>query len=529
MNSLLQDYSDNQAELRPDADAIVMGQRNVPYGELARSSNRLARLLVEAGCRPGDRVCLMLPKSPEAIMAIVAILKSGCVYVPLDTGSPPARLARVIRSSAPTLLLASGSVSEKLAVVLERLSAEEGPGVGWLGTGSEGHHPGVDVRFAMDDLLAMPDEALARRVQSSSPAYILFTSGSTGEPKGVVVTHANVIHFVEWATSYFRLEGSDRISGHSPLHFDLSVFDVFGAFSAGAQLFPVPPELNLDPSRLAGFIRSNRLTQWFSVPSILSYLIKFGVVTPDDFPRLKRLIWCGEPFPTPRLREWMELLPHVTFTNLYGPTETTIASSYYTVPECPPSDASEIPIGRACPGEELLVLDGDLVPVGPGEVGDLYISGAGLSLGYWRDADRTSEAFGTRSTEHDVRLYRTGDLAHVGDDQLIYLHGRTDSQIKSRGYRIELGEIEAAVHTLDLTESAVVAVQTNGFEGYSICCAYSTPPHANVTAAGIRSALSELLPTYMLPSRWMELDALPRNANGKIDRPALRAVFGAVG
>jgi len=247
---------------------------------------------------------------------------------------------------------------------------------------------------------------------------------------------------------------------------------------------------------------------------------------------LKRLLWCGEVFPTPALRHWMRRLPHVKFTNLYGPTEATIASSYYTVPALPPHDDSPIPIGTPCVGEELLVLDDDLRPAPPGEVGDLFIGGVGLSPGYWRDEQKTNEVFIPRpgaspgSTDANDRIYKTGDLAKVGADGLVYFLGRADSQIKSRGYRIELGEIETALNALGLLrECAIVAVNAGGFEGATICCAYAPLPGADSDPATLRQALGKSLPSYMLPSRWMNFERLPQNANGKIDRRALRDQF----
>ena len=224
----------------------------------------------------------------------------------------------------------------------------------------------------------------------------------------------------------------------------------------------------------------------------------------------------------------MARLPHVTFTNLYGPTETTIASSYYTVPTCPEDDGVAIPIGTPCAGEELLVLSEKLRPVSPGEVGDLYIRGVGLSPGYWRDPEKTRAAFipNPMSSDPADRLYRTGDLAKIGADGLVYFLGRADSQIKSRGYRIELGEIEAALNAMSfLQECAVVAIPTDGFEGTVICCAYVPRPAHSVTPAGVRKELAKVLPSPMLPSRWMAFERLPRNANGKFDRRQLQEAF----
>jgi non-ribosomal peptide synthetase component F len=332
-----------------------------------------------------------------------------------------------------------------------------------------------------------------------------------------------VLQFIRWAVRYFAIDSTDRLSGHTPLHFDLSVCDMFSAFAAGAELHLVPSALNLLPNKLAQFIRDRQLTQWFSVPSVLHLMAKFDLIQRGDFPSLRRVLWCGEVLPTPALMYWMERLPHTAFTNLYGPTETTIASSYYTVPSLPADPHQAIPIGRPCAGETLHVLDEQLRPVEIGEMGHLFIGGGGLSPGYWRDETKTRVAFLPRP---EGRLYRTGDLAKVGEDGLIYFLGRADSQIKSRGYRIELGEIETCLHGLGLLqESAIVAVPTDGFEGMAICCAYVPLSGSDSSPAIIRQRLATQLPAYMLPSRWMIFSDLPKNANGKIDRPRLRDMF----
>src|SRR5262249_38511973 len=329
--------------------------------------------------------------------------------------------------------------------------------------------------------------------------------------------------FIDWATAYFDFTSDDRISAHPPLHFDLSVFDIFGAFAAGAELH-LPAFLNFVAASRAGFIRSSELTQWFSVPSALNYMAKFDVVQHGDFPKLKRVLWCGEVLPIPTLRYWMQRLPAVQFTNLYGPTEATIASGYYTVPSIPEENES-IPIGRPCEGESLLVLDETLRPVPQETIGGLYIGGVGLSPGYWKDEEKNRTAF-LDGPNGFGRIYKTGDLAKVGRDGLIYFAGRADSQIKSRGYRIELGEIEAALNRIeDLKESAVVAIPTTGFEGALICCAFAPVQGARVTIITLREVLRNTLPDYMLPGRWLPMDRLPKNANGKIDRPLLKQLF----
>ncbi len=524
---LLQHWVTEQAERRPDAVALVMNEERVNYGQLEESSNRLARLLKAAGCERGDRVCFLIPKSPAAYISMLGILKADCIHVPLDTSSPAPRLAKIVESCEPRFILAAGPVVKLLDDLLAIVSVSGSISIGWMGDGApEGRN--FEVRFARGDLESYSGAPLDYQNRREDPAHILFTSGSTGAPKGVVITHSNVIHFIEWANRYFGVCSSDRLSAHPPLHFDLSTFDMFGAFAAGAELHLVSPALNLLPNKLADFIRTSELTQWFSVPSILSYMAKFDVVAFNDFPTLKRVLWCGEVFPTPPLIYWMKRLPKVSFTNLYGPTEATIASSYYTVPKCPEDERAAIPIGTACDGEELLTLDDDLRPVPQGEIGNLYIRGVGLSPGYWRDREKTDSVFlpNPHSSDAADRIYKTGDLAKVGDDGLVYFLGRADSQIKSRGYRIELGEIETALNAIEgLKECAVVAINSDGFEGATICCAFAPQPGAQITPNILREKLSKVLPNYMMPSKWMAFDKLPQNANGKIDRPKLRERF----
>ncbi len=530
MKARLQDWLITQAERRPEAPAIVFHGRPTSYGALEQASNRLARALRAAGCVRGDRVALLLPKSPQALVAMFGVLKADCIYVPIDTSSPPARTERIIQLCECRCLLAEQSTGGLVNQLAARGGAESSarvfPRVLWMDSGAS--LPGVRAPFFWDDVETLCGAPVDSRNSDADPAHILFTSGSTGVPKGVVITHSNVIHFVRWAVQYFGMGPNDRISGHPPLHFDLSTFDVYGTIAAGAQIHLLPPEVSLLPHRLADFIRDSELTQWFSVPSALLPIAKFDVLRPHDFPALRRLLWCGEKFPVPALMYWMRRLPRVSFVNLYGPTEATIASSYYRVPQCPVDDQAEIPIGGACDGEALLVLDDQLSPAAPGEIGDLYISGVGLSPGYWKDPEKTAEVFrlNPHSSNPMDRLYKTGDLARIGSDGLIYLVGRSDSQIKSRGYRIELGEIEAALHAIpDLQDAAVVALDSAGADAKTICCAYVPPPGVELTPTALKERLGRVLPRYMIPERWLILKSMPHNGNGKADRTLLKEMF----
>jgi amino acid adenylation domain-containing protein len=525
MRTLLQHQVSERAQSLPETTALVWKDVRMTYGELEETSNRLASLLVDAGCEPGERVGLLMPKRPMAIVGMLGALKAGAIYVPLDPSDPGQRLARTLAAADCRWVLAAGRGGWALQEALSHAQLARAPLVGWLDE-ERASAPAPGAVFELADLAAFAPRQPAIS-KPSEVAHILFTSGSTGTPKGVMVTHAGIGQFLRWANSYFGISGQDRISQHAPLRFDISTFDIFGALWAGAEVHLVPPELNLLPHKLAALIRDARLTQWFSVPAVLNLLAKFDAVREHDFPELRRMLFAGEVLPTPTLIYLMQRLPHVRFTNLYGPTETTISSSFHTI-ETIPGERDAIPIGIACDGEELRVLDEQLQPVPDGQTGDLYIGGAGLSPGYWRDPDKTRKAFIADPTDPggSSRIYRTGDRARREPDGLHYYCGRADTQVKSRGYRIELGEIEAALHTLpELLESAVVAVPSTGFEGTTVCCAYVPAPGAEPGLEQLRTGLAQRVPGFMLPASWQRYDRLPRNPNGKVDRPLLAEAF----
>ena len=527
MARLLLDYVTEQAALRPEATAVVMRGERASYLEIEQQSNQLAHLLKDLKVGRGDRVCLLIPKSPAAVIAMLGVLKTDAMYVPIDTSSPAARVAKIAEAAKPKVFLTEHSVRALVDDLFAEALLAKDVIVGTLSLEAI-QTAQFQTAFSFKDIQSQAKLAPSYQNNPSDAAHLLFTSGSTGVPKGVLIKHENAMHFVDWARTYFDIQATDKTSGHPPLHFDLSTFDIYGTLSAGAELHMVSPELNLLPNKLIEFIRQNELSQWFSVPSTLTHMAKFDVLSQGDFPHMTRLLWCGEAMPTPTLIYFMERLPHVRFTNLYGPTEATIASSYYTVPSLPTSETETISIGRACEGEELMVLDDELKPSPVGEIGELYIAGEGLSPGYWQDKEKTDAVFlsDPRPGKKGKRIYRTGDLGRVDSDGLFYCLGRVDSQIKSRGYRIELGEIEAALNTIKgIKECAVLGVDVGGFEGTAICCAYALQDGVSLDSGSLQGSLKKLLPRYMIPTRWENLTILPKNANGKIDRKSLKAYF----
>ena len=522
MDYLLHHLLQRAADSRPEGIAVVDGARSATFGELEARSNQLARLLVDLGIRRGDRVGLYLDKSLESVVGIYGTLKAGAMYVPLDPQAPVSRLAYIARNCGMRVLvtgiekadlwadLTEGGALLDALVVLNATDAD----VGELGLGSR-----VDVVTAsgLTGQLTTPPAIGAIDLDL---AYVLYTSGSTGDPKGVMLSHLNALTFVNWASELCEIRPEDRLSSHAPLHFDLSVFDIFAAAHGGAPVVLVPPEALVFPAETSHFINRAGITIWYSVPSALSMMLQRGGLERGVWPNLRILLFAGEVFPTKHLRQLMALVPHAEFINLYGPTETNVCT-YYRVPPLPPSRMEPIPIGIPIDNVEVFAVTGDGTPAPPGEVGELCVRGASVMQGYWGDPVRTSEAFVRDPLGREAKdpVYRTGDLVRLDRDGNYVLLGREDNQIKSRGYRIELGDIESALYAHpDVTECAVTAVPdeliTNRIKAYVVA-------RDNVVAADLVRFCSELIPHYMIPETFEFRDELPKTSTGKVDRRSL--------
>jgi len=518
---LLGQLLETAADVRPEALAVIDGERRITYGELDRSSNRIANVLHELGVRRGDRVGLLLDKSYEAISGIYGILKEGAAYIPLDPEAPVARQAYILRDAGVSVLLSAGAKAGAWALLLD-----EGAPLDTVVV-LDGNTP-VDettrVTVVGADRVAAADPSRPRLdTNDFDLAYILYTSGSTGTPKGVMLTHRNCLAFSDWAAGEFGLTADDRVASHAPFHFDLSTFDLYAAARVGASVVLVPPGASALPMELRRFIETEAITVWYSVPTTLTMLVRRGGLAGGEFPRLRTILFAGEVFPTAHLRRLMNLLPHVRFANLFGPTETNVCT-WYDVPPLPEEMTDAIPIGRAIDNVEVFAVTESGTRAAPGEVGELYVYGPTVMQGYLGDPERTAERLVPNPLGNggSQLVYRTGDLVQELDDGNFRFLGRRDSQIKSRGYRIELGDVEAALHAHPgVLECAVVAVPdefiTNRLK------AFVTLQNGEVSRSELVAFCATQIQSYMIPDEFEFRDDLPRTSTGKVDRRALAA------
>jgi amino acid adenylation domain-containing protein len=505
-----QRFADRVAVVDPDGSSVT-------YRELNEGAERIAGFLRSKGVQPGDRVGLILPKSAAGVTAIFGIMKAGAAYVPADYTAPLERNRTILGDCQVRAVfldprcagvLASEGLSIPTVVFIEREPSS-----------GDALPPGA---FTWREALSHTSDGSEERAGIDGLAYILYTSGSTGIPKGVMLTHRNASSFVDWCSSVFHPTETDRFSSHAPFHFDLSILDIYVPLKHGAALFLVSEELGKNPKELSRFIEVNALTVWYSTPSILSLLAQFGDLDLRRCASLRLVLFAGEVFPVKHLRRVTELWPAAEYYNLYGPTETNVCTFARIPLPVPPDRQVPYPIGPACSHCTPLVLDdvdGREVPAG--EEGLLYMSGDSVFPGYWNRPVENAAAFIERSGR---RWYNTGDVVREdGAEGFIYL-GRRDRMVKRRGYRIELGEIERALYQhRGLREVAVVSVP-DASAGVKIV-AYLTPqPGERPSIIAMKAFCAEHLPSYMNPDVFSFVEALPRTSTNKVDYQRLRSL-----
>ena len=481
---------------RPDHPAVV-ADRTLSYRELDALASRIAGALIRSGVRLGDRVAVCAPRSAVTVATLYGVMRAGAAYVPIDPFSPTPRAARIANGCGIAALVAD---RERLG----RLLPEVPPQV-----------VGLDVDET--DTLPSSDATVpAPAIGPEDLGYILYTSGSTGDPKGVMLSHRNARSFVDWAVDELRLSGEDRFSGHAPLHFDLSVFDLYACASVAGTLHLVPERLPRFGASSAAFVQDRALTVWYSVPSALVQWVTQGGVEPGMLASLRHVVFAGEVFPTPSLRRLHGLVPRAALHNWFGPTETNACTAHTIRPEDLSTD-DPVPIGRPVDGYPCVVVDdrGE-----PAETGELLVGGPAVTVGYWGDPDATAASISTDAG--GTRWYRTGDLVETGPGGEYRLRGRRDHQVKVRGHRVELGEVEWAISSDErVAEVCVVAVEHDRL-GHDLVAFVVAAAGEVLEPVEVKRIVAARLPRAMVPARVTVQDAaLPSTSTGKVDRVAL--------
>jgi D-alanine--poly(phosphoribitol) ligase subunit 1 len=478
----------------------------VSYSELDALVNRLARWLAERGAGPGRVVALQNSKTSEGLASMLACLKVGAAYTNLDVQNPIERLSRILSVCLPIMVLCDDAPAPFVTEAAEKHSI---PVLNLLDHSSE---------------IASLDAAAGNlgAVTGTDAAYIMFTSGSTGTPKGVAISHGMVLNFIAWSRSVFGIEADDVVANANPIYFDNSVFDFYSALFTGACLAPITSAQLGDARAMVRQVDAARCTVWFSVPSLLIYLMTMKALRADTFATVRSIVFGGEGFPKSELSKLHALYGARTrLVNVYGPTECTCICSAYDISAHDLTGEGLPPLGKIADNFSYLILDDDK-PVAPGNAGELCLLGPQVGLGYYNDRERTDAAFVQNPLAPTLpqRMYRTGDLVRE-ERGLLHFVGRKDNQIKHMGYRIELEEIEAALSRIgSVIQAAVVYKRVR--DGFGHIVAYVATGEAAIDEARLRTDLATLLPPYMIPNRFTILRELPKNANGKIDRVRLK-------
>ncbi len=490
----------------PNKLAIVDDKGSITYRDYYKKALAIAREIISINNRRNINhkvpVAIYLEKGYEVLVSFLGVACSGCFYSPIDVEMPEQRVNKILDTLLPQIVITSKGLKDSF---------------------EKFHFSGTFLVY--DEIIPNDKDAdivypIMKKIIDTDLLYVLFTSGSTGVPKGVSISHRSVIDYIDWVTDTFEITVEDSFGNQAPFYFDNSILDIYSCLKTGATLYIIPKKLFFQPVPLLEYIRDNRINTIFWVPSALIVVSKLKAFRNVDLTEiLRRVLFCGEVMPNKQLNIWRKYLPNVVYANLYGPTEITDACTYYIV-DREFADDEPLPIGIPMRNTDILVLNDENKLVSKDEVGELCVRGTSLAMGYYNNPEKTQAAFVQNPLNTSVPevIYRTGDLVKYNEfGEIIYL-SRKDFQIKHLGHRIELGEIETAVSSLE-------EVTLN-------CCLYDEKKQrivlfidVDVDRDYIRERIKNLVPEYMIPGKVIYLKDMPINANGKIDRVKLKGLI----
>ncbi|MFT7558829.1 MAG: amino acid adenylation domain-containing protein [Flavobacteriales bacterium] len=507
----LHHYLESSFQKWPERPAVIEpDQGSINYAELYALSSKVRDSLREAGIGKGDRIGIMLPKSADSVACIYGILMAGACYVPIDVTGPANRAAYILSDCDIKLCFIDSKRDSSVAEELSQLGHE----LQLVALADASLGTALERALSEHTLSAVTHNSLD---DNDDLAYILYTSGSTGNPKGVPLRHANAIAFIDWCSELLSPNEEDRFSAHAPFHFDLSILDLYTPIKHGAAIVLIGESTGKEPLKLAEVIEQNHITIWYSAPSILTMLLQFGHLADKDLGSLRSVLFAGEVFPVSHLRNLMRALPKPSYVNLYGPTETNVSTYAHVPTDFPNSEATALPIGKVCEHLKALVVDAEGNTVKCGETGELIISGANVMNGYWNLPEQTQEAF---LHINGLSYYRTGDLVSEDSEANYNYLGRRDRMVKKRGFRVELGEIEAKLHLHEnILEVAAIAVSDD--EGVHIYAHVVTRDQKKISLIKLKRFCSEHLPVYMIPDGFRYHEKLHKTSTDKVDYQAL--------
>jgi D-alanine--poly(phosphoribitol) ligase subunit 1 len=498
-----------QSIVEHNNNAIIYDNNVYSYDKLNKIANKIANFLLEKEIKSNDVVSILGTKTIYNYAIMLACLKIGAIYTNIDIENPIDRIKSIINTCKPKIIISDNNMDMQ-SIIIESKNI---------------------IFCKIDESLIKnynyQNLDISENICGNNPAYIMFTSGSTGIPKGVVISHSSILSFIKWSIDKYKITSSDTFAQLSPLYFDNSVFDFYTALFSGASLVPIKKELLNEPIPLVEYIDKHNCSIWFSVPSLLVYLLTMRVLNKNTFKNIRIISFGGEGFPKKELKKMYQLYnDRINFINVYGPTEGTCICSSYDINENDFDDLNTLtPLGKINPNFKYFIINDDMQKVENGQNGELILGGSNIALGYYNDKGRTVQNFKQNpfiDTYCDI-LYKTGDIVYEKNG-LLYFVGRVDNQIKYMGYRIELEEIENVINSIkDIVQSGVIYQRKENSSYGKIVAFIQT--EKDIYGQDIKDILSDKLPSYMVPNKLIIIKNLPKNQNGKVDRKKLKEII----